>query len=120
MKSFEYELNTNAGTVGFSGHRDLASNCAMDSNRSESASALEVKWIDAKSEIDNPQIEYTEIQKSQIEKSKSRRKIIDKWYSESESFDIVLDSMFEIGNSELIDSVKKFIPVQNKSPEIDL
>ena len=43
MKSFEYELNTNAGTVGFSGHRDLASNYAMDSNRSESASALEVK-----------------------------------------------------------------------------
>ena len=44
MKSFEYELNTNAGTVGCSGHRDLAFNYYMlDSNISESASALEVK-----------------------------------------------------------------------------
>ena len=43
MKSFEYELNTNAGTVGCSGHRDLASNYMLDSNISESASALEVK-----------------------------------------------------------------------------
>ena len=76
--------------------------------------------MDTKSEIHNPQIECTEIQKGHIEKSKSPRKIIDKSDSESESFDIVLDSMFEIGNSELIDSVKKFIPVQNKSPEIDL
>ena len=81
--------------------------------------------MDAKSEIDNPQIEniqieYTEIQNAQIEKSKSRRKIIEKSDSESGSFDIVSDSMLEIGNSELIDSVKKFIPVQNKSPEIDL
>ena len=72
MKSFEYELNTNAGTVGCSGHRDLAFNYYMlDSNISESASALEVKWMDAKSEIDNPQIEnirieYTEIQNAQI------------------------------------------------------
>ena len=58
--------------------------------------------------------------KCQIEKSKSRRKINEKSDSESESFDIVLDAMFDIGNSGLIDSVKKFIPVQNKSPEIDL
>jgi len=49
--------------------------------------------MDAKSEIDNPQIEnirieYTEIQNAQIEKSKSRRKIIEKSDSESWSFDL--------------------------------
>ena len=76
--------------------------------------------MDIKSEIDNPQIECTEIQKGQSEISKSRRKIIDKSDSENKSFDIVLDAMFQIGNSELIDSVKKFILVQNKIPEIDL
>ena len=76
--------------------------------------------MDTKSEIDYPQIECTEIQKGQSEISKSRRKIIDKSDSENESFDIVLDAMFQIGNSELIDSVKKFILVQNKIPEIDL
>ena len=42
MESFEYELNSNAGTVGRSSHRDLASNYKLDPNRLESAHALPV------------------------------------------------------------------------------
>ena len=42
MKRFEYELNTNTGTVGCSSHRDLASNYKLDPNRLESAPTLPV------------------------------------------------------------------------------
>ena len=69
------------------------------------------------SKIEIQQIENPQIENPQIKKLKSRR-IIEKSDSESESFDIVSDSMFEIGNSQLIDAESSFIPVHTKNTEL--